>query len=422
MDTVPTAPSDARTLHAREDRFGTVGALTFCFVVVVLSAYNLAWFDSPSGTSFQDRWFGTDIQRHIDWATDWRKAAGAPLHPASFVAYKLSSPLLTLVGSLGLVSYLLLYSLPHIVSTGLALGLGARLLRLKGYSRWSTVAAFVILGSFPILGCVPESHTAGGAWIYLALCACAPAIGSFHDEDTRHRRRYWAILGILAATGYTISNMLVASVAPCCLARSRWRSFLVLAIACAALASAFLVGVGVKHQPWTELDAVAAMGRAIRAELSFVVAPRVGTLWVAFNQLYIAQFGGIETNIGVAVLDPAKILRPSAAPGLLQSLAALFSFVATAVYCSSSKQSREMRLFVVACGVGILTSVAIHTVYAPYEAFLFSPHTWPFVACPAIVIVHTTRSRLVVTLLASAAFLAVVQSLRSLFEIAGHLH
>jgi predicted small integral membrane protein len=77
------------------------------------------------------------------------------------------------------------------------------------------------------------------------------------------------------------------------------------------------------------------------------------------------------------------------------------------------------RRFMIACLLALASVVAIHTVYATTEPYLFASHAWPFVALPACVAIASAsvRSRWVSALMVAALLLSAVQTVRFVPQI-----
>ncbi len=355
---------------------------------------------APSIAWVPDAYFGADIDRHEAWVNDlrfWRRGA---LHPASLALFKAYAIVLRGVGAIPGTLPFVVYALPGILVVSLALALAAydsSPARLVG-----RLLAALLVGPTPMLAPIPESHALGGAALLLQALLLLEAQRAEQRGDESKAIARPAALAVASgglAIGFTLVNVLPAAAMLVLLPRSTRATFWRIALVAAAVTGVALLGVAsfklrteASYDPWFET--------------SFMIRPTLAALERSFATVVVAQFGTPATMlVSVPSIGNVVLLRPRLSD--LQVVAAALWLLGIAAWLRDA--SSVERRFAVACGVALSSVVAFHTTYANQEAFMFSPHAWPYILLPGLAAGLDARRGAPVLLVRAALLLCLVQ-------------
>lgn len=361
-------------------------------------------------TSSNDIWFGADVLRHADWAGRPAHVGSALLHPLSCVLYKLHGAFLALIGLPASRERLPLVALLPMLLGSLALTWAAsRLARRFVPTRpqvagWGFVGIGVLIGPLAVFGPMPESHLLGGAALLVQAVLTLEALESAHGRhlghapaanaarDTRRQLSSPISLGSITphlmwagiATGCTLGNVLPAALLCLALPRARYRHRVrgVLLLVSSVIAF-WALGSVVKVPP-----ARGGLIAAARAQLVYAAPPTIESLGKSAVELVVLSFGvpAVRAATYTSSLPgrPVRRLYPDAGRSRLAWAAA--ASMAAAVVLATLARRREGGRPDASLRVSLpplLSLVALHSVYATREAYLFTAHAWPFLLLPA---------------------------------------
>lgn len=442
-------------------RFLVPASLALCALYLLLGAF----FDARARTltGSHDVWFGADVIRHIEWVVDWRSVSAARLHPGSFVLYKFYGLLLRPFG-VHRDTGMLAFSLPVVLLVSAALAWSARLsadlvLRTKNefpgkgpYSRrvsWLVLLLLLCFGPSLLLAPLPESHSLGGCALMLQALFLLATQKSLEEGDRRSLRRNGTLVFLcgLAASVFTIGNLVPAALLFGFLPRpERRRHVRAALLSGVALSAVWVAGGLIKEMRPVGVRGPAPFGSEFLYDLRYVHEPTPASVWSSFRQLVVLQFGVPFTRLNQFPWDyeglPVRRLYPDLTRMLGPALACALAGSGLILWLSrsgppSSRAIRRLRLgkrpWFLACGLALLSIVAVHAFFATREAYLFAPHAWPFVALPcAVVLVESLRAigqrdadsrraRVVVLFMAGALAVSAVQIALGLIELTEHM-
>ena len=381
-------------------------------LLMTLSIYYSLRFEKLGSSN--DLWFGTDIARHVWWSSypeNWNRAH---LHPVSFILYKSYGLILGQLGLLPDSNQLVIFAFPTILLTSLALTTAAQWLTPPHPSRMlmriTILSLFLLIGPLIIFAPMPESHVGGG----IALLLQAALTLKFLRAEAEGQRVYERIMIFLFAAlacGFSLSNCLPATIL--LLPLLPRQSQLGWWIASGVVAVVLVLCV---HHFLYPLDIVAWMERQLVQELAWVSLPDLDALRESFQNLVLLQFGVPFTEF-VTWRHPdtgwtiTSIAHRDAT--FLQGVTFLLWCTGIAIWVGKSRGRAVVeKRFLLLCAGSFLALVAFHTVYSPYDAYIFSVHLWPFLLLPGVLIwidsLHTRYSG-VVACMTTAIALSVVQ-------------
>jgi hypothetical protein len=226
----------------------------------------------------------------------------------------------------------------------------------------------------------------------------------------------------VAATGFSLSNIVPATiVALPVLATQRVHlkrhHVLGVLIAVGLLATLLSVHLYIRYGNQSATGGFAAFVAA-RASL-WLKMPDALSLTRSVRALVCAPFGIPPTDIARYVTDAGVvydgiILRDAASP--LQVAAAILWASAVAVWFLMRRRRAEAageRRLILCCAGAAVLLLAFHATFASDEAFMFSPHAWPFLVVPGVVALWDSaarRERLPLLLLGTSLALCGIQS------------
>jgi hypothetical protein len=285
-----------------------------------------------------------------------------------------------------------------------------------------------VFGSMLAFAPVPECHAAGGALLLLQASLMHRWLNarSAGEPPARHLSVKILIAGV-AATGFTLSNLLPATIvaAPLLLVDRPSARAIVPAVIVVLGAGLLAMGFGVPLpnvvKGWIDY------------ELEWTYVPTSRTLRESFTGLVTYQFGvpGAALRTWQNPLDATTVMSIGPrGPSPLHYLALLAWIAGLAVWWAGGLRTTAETRILVLTSIAGASLVAFHSIYGSYESYVVSPHVWPYIALPACFAVLSSRRlgrHLPLALLAAALALSLVQSsigMRSLNRLPsqpGHL-
>lgn len=348
-----------------------------------LSLSAVMLFLAPSLYDTYDLWFGTDIPRHIAWATDPTFVFRSHLHPLSFLLYRTLGTLLALLHVRGHTAIYLACAFPPALLASVAILTAARIVpperRLLG------ILGCLTLGSVLIFAPIPESHTLGGAALLLEGGAVFWALQARSREADAAGFAHVAVLWSAAAAGMAPTNALPGLVLllPLWQIRAGRRAFL-RRLGLAALVI-FLLEVAVYIFQARNPDVGGSNNLAV--ETTWLAWPTWRSCWESLASLFLHLFGVPPVHLtihGSPSPDhpPYPLVYPRQHPSLIQCAAA-------ACWCLGlrlgwNQASRISRILTSNCLTALIGLAAFSAVYDTYEAYMDSAHVWPLLLLPTL--------------------------------------
>lgn len=408
--------------------FLACSAVAFC---LFMSMHLLVTSNLERLSSSYNAWFGTDVPRYLQWSTEVACIDRAHLHPLALLLYKCALGLNALGLKASMLTWLsLLPASAAAVATAAAACSppwgGDRRLR----ALWLVVA--VCVGSAPLFAALPETHALGGSVLMLQTLAVMSALRSAASGDReRFRSRCSLALGLgCIATGITLSNALPATILLASLlpgADPSARRHLAVRAVWTASALAFLGADVVALQRFTgdqedEEGAVPGIAARFSREGAYTTPPSPGSILTSFRAMVVHQFG----------VPPTEVVRHTESNGqkypliyvkdggpLPQAIPCALWYLGIFLWLPRGYQAHPVeRKVIIACLAATAALVAFHAAYCTFEAFMFSPHAWPFVVLPGLCILKARAPGRA----GAPAFLLLGAALMSLAMSAFHLN
>ena len=402
--------------------------LSGVFVAVMLVTTSLAIENRlPEIATQSDTWFGSDVNRHVDWVL--RCVPGrAHLHPLSFAVFWATSHLFRLAHIPVQAHPVVLSALPVLLAFAVAIAPVAFSLAgvsdISGRKRlWQSaiyLVAIVVIGPCFTYACVPESHVLGG------LCLFAEA--AFVVSELRRRARdgerknaHLARIAILfgaAAMGFTLTNLFLATVLLVPILRRKLVPWILLAVG-----TVFALEAGLVAMYGTA--ALTGTGDGLRAgtavEASYLRVPDVHAFALALSHVFFVQFGTPNTDIARIHDQTQNSSSPPGALGIFLAGATLGQITACALWFAGIAKHLfhrraeiwNERLVAVACLASLPLLLIFHASYDVTECYIFSPDVWPVLVVPGILCATDAwrrREWTVVSVLLIAVALSTVQT------------
>ncbi|HVS08495.1 MAG TPA: hypothetical protein VMS76_01380 [Planctomycetota bacterium] len=408
-------PQAGRAVGRAWFRVGAFGA-----VVALLSALCLFYTGRfHHFATVNDLWFGSDIWRHVAWANDPSEAGRWQLHPGSFLLFDGYGRLLRALGLEPSPDELLGFAMPVIALVALGLVAAAERLARHGTggraSPWAVAAVLAAVGPVVAFGPMPESHILGGTALLLqavwVLSVLRDEAAGASGPQVRSRTAGAIALGAVAAS-FTVTNLLPATILLWAL--RRLRRPLVRAALVGALAGAALLAV---HKLVAPLPLVWPLVRTVRYEMSLLTPPHALQIGWSFQHLVLFQFGMPRTEL-ITWTHPAdgavvtSIHSASATPLQWAAFALWLAAVGLWVRRGRAGEPAERR-FGAYCAAALLALLAFHVPFSAWEAYIFSPHAWPYVVVPGVLAWRwgmQARNRAVILCVAAAVALSLLQT------------
>lgn len=309
--------------------------------------------------------------------------------------------LFTLAPPAGVSIPLVLFALPVIVLTAFSVAAVIDLWpvapeeikkRCPTGPRFAFVVASLIVGPTFVFAPVPESHMLGGAALLLqTLCILkamraesVAGVKSAADGAYQISVRGAFLWGLLAV-GFSLSNLAPAAIL----------MFGLHSVRCWNMRRSLLAGLGLGiflFIAWPHAQDLLAF------ESNWLGTPHLSTLAASARQLVVLQFGVPDSNLltwndpylgGSGIVNPftgyvITSVYPRGAVSPVQAAACLLWLAGIGLWLRQSIISCDRR-FAVVCASALGELIAFHSVYDTGEAYLFSPHAWPFVLLPGLV-------------------------------------
>jgi len=350
----------------------------------------------PSLFGVYDTWFGTNIPRHIQWATDPEFVFRAHLHPVSFLIYKALGVPMRLLHVRTHVAVFVACSLPAALLTSLAITHAADGLAPARRLRPLFGLACVAIGATMFYATIPESQAMSGACLLtegiMVFRALRARQGGAEDGDSL--RLAWAFVTL--AAGITLSNAVPGLVLllPLYADPARRRglglplSWMALAIALAEAAA--YIAQQLSPQPGGPNN--------LSLERDWMARPTAHSLWVSLSTLFLHLFGLPPCHLTVhhQVLTgqpPYPVIYPRMWHSPVQCAAGLLWVAGLVLWWRRPDAAPAARAQIAACLVALLGLVCFSSFYDTFEAYMVSSHAWPFVLLPALLVLRDSWER-----------------------------
>lgn len=418
----PSLPVSENRLSRRRQE--TVGG---CLFVGLLLLSRLYVTINPRLAQFGDLWFGTDIPRHIDWAMIGASADRAHLHPLSFALYKVWGLLLRFSRLHSRpAAFVACAALPCALASR-AIVSAARQFSAEGTSRTGQIAfnfiAALAVGPIFVFAPIPESHALGGAALLLEAVCVYAALQA--PSDAARQRRNAVLLGA-AAAGMSITNAVPAGclLLPLLVSKHHRRGLaqwlLVAGIGLICVAGA---AIAAEHL------SASAGDYPLIGEVAWARIPHWHSVRASVQALFVHQFGipaMSHPRHGDLFAVPYTLVVPREAPTRLQLFAGGLWIIGLIAWWRQTGPAHQVeRQLVFCCHVALTGLLAFSCIYDPFEAYMVSPHAWPFVLVPLLLAVKTsleTRKYLPLYCLGACVLLSLAQTLIAFPHLLHLLH
>jgi hypothetical protein len=364
----------------------------------------------PTVETINDTWFGADVARHLDWMVQGVPGR-AHLHPLSFALYRIAGRMYAALNLLPAAQKgaMIPGALPPILAASLAVPRVAHWLASRrvnaddesgrgGMKRQLTSAVLLVaISPLLIFAPVAESHVLGG----LMLLMSAVLVLRVYDAEgettnaapppevasVRRRRITLALLFGVAATGFSLSNLIPAGIMLGLVLRRRDSFRAALALTLVVLLEGALVA-------WRGIFALTGAADGVvggaQVEQQWLGAPTLQNLYLSFHHLILSQFG---IPWGYLKEYPASLAShgvPFSGPfvdGTLAPLsccAAVLWLLGVLIYARSLPARSRVVHFLRHCALILSIFVLFHAIYDPAESYIFAAHAWPFLILPGL--------------------------------------
>jgi len=361
---------------------------------VILSTVCIAFFFSvlsffyetnlPFLTERMNVWFGTDIPRFVgEWVNG--NSARFHFHPLSFMVYSIYGAVLKITGFNPHDVPLAVMSLPVVVYVlfGISLFVGFISTRQQISYVWRLLLLLSVILISPalIFTPVPESHMSGGVSLLLEANFVLVALRELCSERNFAKAQKSitvAILFCIFACGFSISNVIPAMlVLMPLLSEFNVRQLRLLLIVVIVTSIFIVIVLLMPDSPIIKI---------INSEKNFMMIPTLKSLAMSFDALVIKQFGVpvIEVARSHDPVETMKILMPSNTFAPLSSFSFIMWSVSFWLWFRQKSTLKWEKHFFRACFAALFSMIIFYAIYANYEAYLFSAHSWPFIILPGI--------------------------------------
>lgn len=371
-----------------------------------------------------DTWFGSDVDRHVNWVL-YGFPMRAHLHPLSFLVFLILGYLLR-AAFVPVRWYPVVFSaLPVLIGfavivpwAALSFANEVRVsLRERLIGSLLCLVALTVIGPCFTYAYLPESHVPGGICLLIeAVCVvCQLRRGERETEHKDSRLGRFALFAGAAATGCTLTNAFSAALLLLPVFRRRLVPWVLLTIGAMAVLELLLFTV-YKTSYLTGVSKGVPNGVAFEA--SYVALPNAHAFQLAFNHVCVVQFGAPNTSLARIHDYTLYSDSPPDALGVFLSEKILLQAVACFVWFAGIvKYLYDRRLhhmtekpLVVSCLVLLPLLFVFHAGYDVTESYIFSPDVWPLIVVPGILCaVDSWRRRhydVLIVLLAATMFSA----------------
>jgi hypothetical protein len=349
---------------------------------------------------WNDFWFGADIQRHIDWATDHSKFSRGSRHPISLGIFKFYGLVLTFMGVFPKYAIFPIISLPVTLFTSFTIAYSVRtILPERDFSGWVQILGvimLVLIGSTLTFAHIPESHTFGGSTLLLQVILTWRFLKKYSDSDIfEHQRNktllFLSIFGCAAiATGFTLSNLMPAIILLLAIPHLRERLFTGSVLRTVVFSFAVITFIVLIHSFIMSNPFLVVIQDQLRGEIHWMRLINSETILLSFKNFLISQFGMGFTNL-VALSENGKAsirVIPSTTSHI--QIVAFICYVGTLiVWAWKNRKIAFIEVnFLLYCTAAFLSLLLFHSFYAVDEAYIFSAHGWPFLVVPGLIVLR----------------------------------
>ena len=370
-----------------------------------------------------DLWFGADIPRVITWIDRPFYLDRWHLHPLAIVPLKAYGLLLAVLRIPSSPRLLPIHALPTIIIVAVCIVASARVITATTDTKvppFTIAAGLAGFGSMLAFAPVPECHAAGGALLLLqAALVHAWLNARSAGHPTRGRLRIGILVAGLAATGFTLSNLLPALIVASPVVISNRASARIIVPALIAVIGLGALALGLR------VPMPNVIKGWINYEMEWTYLPTPTTLRESFTGLVTYQFGvpAAQLSTWKNPLDGTTVMSITArGPSALHFMALLAWAAGIVLWWGTRTRTVADKQLVILTSLAGASLVAFHSVYGSYESYVTSPHVWPYVAIPGCLAYVSSRRhglRLPAGLIVATLILSLVQSATGLRSLNG---
>jgi hypothetical protein len=375
--------------------------LTPLITYIGLSIFIQSYFTQLLADNFWDNfYFGTDIPRHIEWATNPSVYSRSHLHPLSLILFKIYGCLLLLLGVIPNYSLFPIISFPVTLFTSIAIAYTIHIM-LPGHLFPVWIQAFgiillLLVGSTLTFAPIPESHTLGGA----ALLLQAAFTWHFLKKESENFalkktfQHNWCLIGICLflamAFGFSLINLMPGTILLLAVPQIRPILFSKLFIRTTLLSGGILISIVIFHYFIISISFLSVIENEILKDVKYVFKPEFKTLKLSIKNFLLSQFGLGFLKIIEWTTNEYVFRKLKLAEEFYLQIAAFFLYMSGIVNWAWRKKgfnNLELK-YILYCAAAFLSLLFFHCIYAVEESYMFTPHGWPFLVVPGILVLR----------------------------------